>query len=453
MRDVTLTISLAGIVIGGFAGGAVFSGEGAAVVETRAAIMPEPNDVAGFGRAESVVVTQGDDEAIRGILERWRMHQQKVSYSSMTEPYFDCDAYGELLAYGWKAVPYLIEQLARQQAVEPYLGSALIDDPNVKTLDQVYEYNRLRKSRVHDETLAPWILTRVLWELTSPEVSQTSKRTAAIEPVDWFDWWHRHKSRFVFSAGGTPEVVIPRRMLSSRAHVATSVRNGLLDFCAVSATYRQMIERAAAETAVETFIGEHRYIDVIGSVRMKAVTYEEFLYMVGRDVYILGVEYRKTEDGYWVGGDKPAEPRAILDGWGIKMGRTAFGAGDDIPVTIVTRGMPQLEDADKEIFARCGSFCITRNDGSVVKEYEPAEGFCGAAPAANGLGAMHEVELLLNQFCKLGVGEYNVRFRYQGYETPSIAIEVYPSESKAARMLRGSRSTVGIDKSMKGKTK
>jgi hypothetical protein len=143
MRNGILTIGLAGMVIGVFTAGAASRGQGTFVVEVRAAIVPEPNDV-----AEVVVITQADQDAINRILESWREHQSKVSYSSMTEPYFDCAAHGELLTYKWKAVPYLVEQLARQEAVEAYLGSALIDDPNVRTLEQVYEYNRLRKSRV-----------------------------------------------------------------------------------------------------------------------------------------------------------------------------------------------------------------------------------------------------------------------------------------------------------------
>ena len=394
------------------------------------------------GPAESVgvVITQADAAAIKRILDDWREHQNKVSWSSRMEPYFDCDAHEQLLAYGRKAVPYLIEQLAQQAAVEPYVGAVLIDDPKVKTLEQVYEYNRRRKSRMHDETLASWILSGTLRELTSAGVSDEEKSSPRIEPIDWLDWWPEHEAGFVFADGGFAGVALPRERRPLIPHISTSVKDGLLDICAVSATYRQMIERAAAETGIETFIGEHRYMDIIGTVWLKSVTYEEFLYMVGRSVYIKGFDYRKTENGYHVGGKSPAKPRAILSGWGIKMPRTVFGAGEDIPVTIITRGMPEPADAHKAVFERCGSFRVTRNDGSVVKEYDSIEDSCSTAPTANRLGAMREVKLLLNQFCELGVGEYNIRFRYQEQQTPTIAIEIYPKDSKAARQARLSRA-------------
>ncbi|MBL7152167.1 MAG: hypothetical protein ISS79_00500 [Phycisphaerae bacterium] len=434
MRKATLTISLAGIVIGCFAVAALSRGQRTSVAMLRPTIVPES-----IGAGGLVVITQADDEAIRDILEKWRKHQDKVSMSSRTDPYFDCQAHRDLLEYGPKAAPYLIEQLARQRAAEAYLGAALIDDPKAKTLEQVYEYNRRRKTQMHDSTLAPWILTGALGELVIAPPTEIQSGGRRLKGFDWLDWWQRRKKKFVFPPDRRPVISVAHERRPWMSHISTTVKNGLLDICAVSATYRQMIERAAAEMGIETFIGEHRYMDIIGTVWMKSVTYEEFLYMVGRDVYILGFEYRKTENGYWVGGEKRAKPRAILSGWGIKMARTVFGAGEDIPVTIITRGMPEPADAHKAVFERCGSFRVTRNDGSVVKEYDSIEDSCSTAPTANRLGAMREVKLLLNQFCELGVGEYNIRFRYQGQQTPTMAIEVYPSGSKAARVLQARR--------------
>jgi len=435
MRKAALSISLAGIVIGSFAVAAFSRGQRTSVVEVHPTIVPES-----IGAGGLVVITQADDMAIRDILEKWRKHQDKVSISSQTEPYFDCQAHRELLEYGPKAVPYLIEQLARQRAAEAYVGAPLIDDPKVKTLEQVYEYNRRRKTQMHDSTLAHWILTGALGELVFAPATEIQSSGRRAKGFDWLDWWPEHEARFVFADGGFAGVALPREKRPLTPHISTTVKNGLLDICAVSATYRQMIERAAAEMGIETFIGEHRYMDIIGTVWMKSVTYEEFLYMVGRSVYIKGFDYRKTENGYHVGGNKPAKPRAILSGWGIKMSRTVFGAGEDIPVTIITRGMPQPADAHKAVFERCASFRITRNDGSVVKDYEPAEDSCSAAPPANWLGAMHEIELVLNRFFEPKVGEYNIRFRYQEQQTPTVAIEIYPSDSKAARQARLSRA-------------
>ena len=397
-------------------------------------------DARDLAENESVVVTKADDKAIRRIIDDWRHHQEKVSFSSRMEPYFDCDAHREMLEYGLKAVPYLIAQLARHHTTEPYIGAALINDPNIKTLEQVWRYNERRKSDLYKETLTGWILTGTLPELIATEAQRKAQRRAWIGAVDWMDWWRRNEGKFLFERGVSPGIVLPDEKRPVIPHISTVVKNGLLDFCAVSATRRQMIEHAAAEMEIETFIGEHRYMDIIGTTWMKSVTYDEFLYMVGRDVYILGFDYRKTENGYCLGGEKRAEPRAILAGWGLKMPRTVFVAGEDIPVTVITRGIPDPANVEKAVFSRCGSFRITRNDGSIVKEYDAAEDSCSTAPPANRIGPLHEVELLLfdgvlaeNQFCKLGVGEYNIRYRYREYETPTIAIEIYPKDAKAVR--------------------
>ena len=389
----------------------------------------------------TVVITQADEKAIESLLGDWREHQSKVSFSSMMEPYFDCEAHRRILEYGWKAVPYLVKQLARQEATEAYVGSALIDDPSVRTLEDVYEYNRLRKAQVHDETLAGWIPTGVLRELTSPEGSRRENAGGRGEAIDWLDWWKHHKERFVFASGERPDIVVPRDKRRLTPHITTTFKDGLLDICAISATYRQILERAAAEVGIQTFIGEHGYIDVIGSVRMKSVTYEEFLYMVGRSIYINGFDYRKVEGGYWVGGRKPAEPRVLYSkGWAIVMDRTVFGVGEDIPVTIIARGtIPAVDPCDSAV-APGGGFRVTTNDGNLVLDYEPSAEKFGAVAVLTDRAATDRVEILLNRFCSLEVGEYNIRFGYRGDETPTIPIEVYPTDSRAARQAQLSRT-------------
>lgn len=385
----------------------------------------------------SVVITQTDQTAMRRILEDWREHQNKVGYSSLTEPYFDCDAHRQLLQYGLKAVPYLIDQLARQHVVEPYIGSALINDPDICTLEQVYRYNRRRKDEVHRRTLAKWILTGTLWELVSPPVSEEEKLAAPTEPIDWFEWWHKCKARFVLPGGNTPAIVIPRSMLRSIPHITTSIKNGLLDFAAAGATYRQMIEHAAAEMGTETFIGEHPYMDVIGSVRMKSVTYEEFLYMVGGNVCVRGFDHRKISNRYWVGGEQPAKPRAIFEGWGIMMDTTVFVEGQNIPVTVIIRDAHSVLDPCDPAFTSYAGFRVTTSDGTVVKDFEPETHPPAAKSMLTAKGDI-KVDLLLNRFCRLGPGEYNIRFHHFDHQTPSIPIEIYSSDSKTARLLRAS---------------
>jgi len=382
-------------------------------------------------QTESVIITSADDEAIGHILADWREHQKKVSYSSMTQPYFDCKAHRELLKYGRKAVPYLIRQLASQAAVEPYVGAALINDPRIKTLEQVYKYNQRRKSDVHDSTLAGWLLTGTLAELIPPDVSKERSKSRRPKAIDWLDWWRRNEGGFLFARGVSAGVVLPRDKRPLTPHVSTTVKNGLLDICAVSATYRQMIERAAAEMGIETFIGEQRYIDVIGTVWMKSVTYDEFLYMVGRDVCINGFDYRKTPNAYGVGGEKPAKPRPIFRGWGIEMATTVFEVGDDIPVTVITRGKHTVLDPSDPSFANDACFHVTTNDARILNDCHPT-----AAYRPTATDAMHRIELLLNRFWHPIPGEYNISFCYQGYRTPVVPIEVYPKGLKTPHVLR-----------------
>ena len=121
------------------------------------------------------------------------------------------------------------------------------------------------------------------------------------------------------------------------------------------------------------------------------------------------------------------------------MDRSVFGVGEDIPVTIIARGtMPAVDACDPAVVCR-GGFRVTTNDGQVVKDYEPLADRPAIMRMLNSRADMNRVEILLNRFCELDVGEYNIRFGYQDHETPTLPIEVYPRDSKAARQTRLSR--------------
>lgn len=377
-----------------------------------------------------IVITQADEDAIKNILREFRQHQAKVSFRSDVAPYLDCEAHQKLLKYGWKAVPYLVDQAAQKEAVDAYIGSALIKDMNVKTPEEVFEYNRRRKSKSAN-TLAPFILETVLRELPSgkmaPNLNKPKDRVgyAYNEVFAWVKWWQQHKHKFVFQTK-RPLVIHPAKVVhSTMPQIRTTVKNGLLDIYAVSATYRQIIERAAAEMNVDVFIGEQQYIGVITTVRMKSVTFEEFLYIIGRTVFVGGFNYRKTEKGYWVGGKNPAKPRPILHGWGIMMEKTVFSAGAQIPVTIIARLPGSVINPADPVFSGYGSFRVTTNDGKIVKDYEPLAKARPTIPPIQIQKDCYPIQVLLDKFCKLPSGEYNIRFRYLNHETPSIAIEIY----------------------------
>jgi len=304
-------------------------------------------------------------------------------------------------------------------------------DENIKTPEQVYTYNRNPKRESHKKRHIyplpqgrPMFLTQFLPDSMKPK-PKVKKGYVDNRLFSWSHWWQEHKDKFIFQTNH-PLVIHPVKVVhSTMPQIGTTVKNGLLDIYAVHATYRQIIERAAAEMNIDIFIGEQECIGVISTVRMKSVSFEEFLYIIGRTVSVGGFDYHKTEKGYWVGGNNPAEPRAILDGWGIMMERTVFFAGDDVPVTIITRLPGPVIDPADPVFPCYGSFRVTTNDGKIVKDYEPVTKVQPTIPPIQIKEDCHRIQVLLDKFCKPPAGEYNIRFRYLNHETPSIAIEIY----------------------------
>jgi hypothetical protein len=98
-----------------------------------------------------VVITQADEDAIRKLLSEFRQHTEKPNVSLRS--HLDCPAHADLLKHGWKAVPYLIDQAARQQSVEAALGAARIKDAGVKTPKEVAAWNEARRVRVAGDTI------------------------------------------------------------------------------------------------------------------------------------------------------------------------------------------------------------------------------------------------------------------------------------------------------------
>ena len=166
------------------------------------------------------------------------------------------------------------------------------------------------------------------------------------------------------------------------------------------------------------------------TVRMKSATFEEFLRLAGPGMPAEGVGYRKTAAGHRIGADEPAESRANLDGWGIVMRRTVFGVGDEVPATVVTRGTDPLVAPDDPAFPGYGSFRVTRNDGSADAGYRPIDAKKPTLPLVGRKEDCHPVQVSLGRYGRLPAGEYNLRFRYQGFEAPTLAIKVYDRPAK-----------------------
>jgi hypothetical protein len=389
--------------------------------------------------ATPIVITQADEDAIRKLLEDFRAHTTRleVSLSSSTGPYLDCPAHRALVGYGWKAVPYLIEQAGKRQSVDATLGAALIADPAVQTPEQVVAHNRARRVKALGNALPDFVLVTVLRETPAGKAAIPTTRGQGeldgIRHTDafaWVGWWRANKGRFEFRTNRPPEIPLPEQGVYYWPHVTTTARGRLLDIHAVSATYRDIIERAAAELGPDVFIGKHDYLDLITTVRMKAVTFEEFLHLISTDILGGGLAYRKTATGYHIGGETAAPPRVNIYGWGIMMYRTVFNPGDEIPVTVITRGIDPLVSPDDPAFLGYGSFRVTRNDGSVVSDYRPVDAKPPTRPLFERAEDCTPVRVSLDRYCRLPAGEYNLRFRYRDHETPTVAIKIYDHAAK-----------------------
>jgi hypothetical protein len=272
----------------------------------------EATDRSNSSSSEPIVISRKDEEAIKKLLEEFRSHANQVSHESRLHPYLDCDAHRELIEYGWKAVPYLIEQAAQKQAVDAYLGAALINDARITTPEQVMAFNRERRKKVSDATLFPAVLATVLRGTPAgkeaPDLGQPKRvpgtRMVGIHYTDsfaWIEWWQTNKSRFRFKTKAPVEIPVPEKDVYYHPHLTTSVSNGLLNLHAVSATYHDIIERAAAEMGIEVFIGKQQHMEGSTTLRMKSVNFDEFLYIAGQSVSLQGFKHRKTGTGYGSG--------------------------------------------------------------------------------------------------------------------------------------------------------
>lgn len=238
------------------------------------------------------------------------------------------------------------------------------------------------------------------------------------------EWWEDNKHQFVFDTEH-PVTIDTTHNYSERPHVSTQTTGNLLILEAVHATNRQIVERAAAELGVEVFIGEQSYMDILTTVRMRGVTFEEFAYLIGRNACVRGFEYRKTGAGYHFGGKTKAKPWTIMNGWGIAMERTVFSLGEDIPIIIVTRGVGEMIDPSDPVFSSYGSFKITDNAGNVIKNYLLQAKERATVPLFQKENECTRIDLILDGGRLLKPGEYNITFKYLENETPSIAFEVY----------------------------
>ena len=327
------------------------------------------------------------------------------------------------MAYGEKALPYLVRQFQLQEESRVILGSK-VANAELADLQDLHKYNEQRPEELK-KGVKPWLGYHVLRIMLG---DLDDLLAAAIgddpRPFSWIDWWEQNKARYVFETR-EPVKIDTAYKFHSFPHISTTRDGNFLTIDACSATYRQIIERAAAEMGVRVFIGEHPYLQVITNVRMRSVTFDEFAHLIGLTVSVAPFPYNVEDGIYRFGGDKPQEPRTICNkDWGIKMGKTVFNEGDKIPVTVIPRWGGEIIDPKNPGFKTAGSFRVTDNDLKVIVDYSSLSVIVPPEKMIK-TGNAGEILLDVSDYCKLPSGEYNIRFKYLDKETPSMPIEVY----------------------------
>jgi hypothetical protein len=379
--------------------------------------------------AEIVITQEDQDQVTKDVGAFNKDIQQLVNPRSSDIPWAQLrqtQSYKDLIRHDAKLLPYLIRQRQLEEEGRVLVGSALADR-KITGLDDLERFQKERATRL-TSGVTPWLHWPGLWMLddTSAGIAITKELgpDSGRKGHSWIQWWADNQHRYEFRTK-KPITISTQYAFSSRPHVSTEATGNLLTIEAVSATYQQIIERAAAELGVDVFIGEQQYMDILTMVRMRAVTFDEFAYLIGHTASVNRFHYERTAGGYHFGGPAKAKPRIIMSGWGIAMEQTVFAQGQDIPVIVVARGLGEMVDPSDPAFPSYGSFRITDNAGNVVKDYLPQTKEAPTVPLLQKMSDGTRLNVVVVGGGLLKPGEYNATFRYLDSETPSIAFEVY----------------------------
>ncbi|NQU68208.1 MAG: hypothetical protein HQ510_09730 [Candidatus Marinimicrobia bacterium] len=132
--------------------------------------------------------------------------------------------------------------------------------------------------------------------------------------------------------------------------------------------------------------------------------------------------------------DIKAETRVKRHGWGIAMDTTIFFEGQDIPIIVVpmryretynSKGLTAIIDPKDTAFETYGSFRVTDNRGDIILDYLPQTKKPSALPLIQLDKRNIKLHLTINDGHTIKPGEFNVTFKYQSLETPSVPFEIY----------------------------
>ena len=144
-------------------------------------------------KKSKIYISEREENQIRNLKKSFNEHTIAVSDFSNLDPYLDCDAYRKLLKFGWKAVPYFIEDIGIYYLFYRHDQSQL---------------NRLEKSQ-KDNVLPHFVLFETLRRLPPGKEVKFNFDHLGIGVEDcffWLEWWEKNKSRYCFNSKNPPYI-------------------------------------------------------------------------------------------------------------------------------------------------------------------------------------------------------------------------------------------------------
>jgi len=286
-----------------------------------------------------------------------------VSLSSSPAPYLDCDGYRDLLKLDNKIIPMLIREMVQFENSSILYGKKHYL-PSPKDNKEWLQRARLERQETSARAMPRFIC---LIALANTSFGKASHRTGfdGIEEIyQWLHWWEANKDRYAltfkdserFDVGDLDEG-------KNWPHLSCKMTNGLLNVRAVHATFKNIVENAAAEAGVDVVVGDNgeksSYIggltNIITAINYKEMTFDEFAFAITEQIQF-GFPWRKGGDIYYFGTGDPAPGRWMMGLrfedliCEIKMDKTVFKIGERMPVGISLR-YPDRKGTGIEIIA------------------------------------------------------------------------------------------------------
>lgn len=300
--------------------------------------------------AQKVVVDDADFARINAARADILEHVRAVSLSSSLGPYFDCDGYREMVKLDNKVIPVVLRDLVRMENSRILYGKAQFE-PRPKDNEEWLQRARQAQQEIAAGTLPWFISVSVLAGTSFGKAARATGFDGTDDIYQWVKWWKENRGLYALTFHDSDRFDVGDLTRGKDwPHMSCRMTDGLLDVRAVSATFKNIIENAAAEAGVKVALGDDgrksSYIggsvNVITSIDYRQMTFDEFAYAIAEQISF-GYPRRKEGDTYYFGTGDPAPGRWMVGNRSndlicdIKMDRTVFRTGERMPLGISLR--------------------------------------------------------------------------------------------------------------------